>query len=176
MRLGPLLALFCALVVGIGLGVASGQEEGKDERKTSARPPTITRDPLTPDRIWNFHFHGKKKRGEFVEFLDPNEGRQRHLMITHLEVRVRQSTRFQMVEHRKVKKRKSAGGGTRWKKHVRRSELFGLGWQDATSRYVASGYSSIVGMKFDPGTRPALEVTFGGGEMAVYAEGYWSTP
>ena len=163
-----LIALAVGLVVG--LGIAWGQEE---ERKTTADspPPTF---PPAPGDIWNFHFYGKKKRGDVIEFLEANELQQRYLIITHLEIRVRQSTRVQLIEHRKKKKRKSAGGGTHWVKTVRRSELFSLGWQDSTSKYVASGYSTYVGMKFEPRIRPAIEVTFGGGEMAIYAEGYWS--
>lgn len=150
--------LVCSLFL---LGNVSGQEEAK----STARP---VRNIVDPDMIWNFHFEGKKKRGQFIEFLSAHEARGRTLMITHFELRTRTSTRVAIVEHRKV--------GTRFKKYIRRSELFSLGWPEATTQYVASGFSTLIGMKFGPRTRPAIEVTLGGGNMAVYAEGYWSRP
>jgi len=45
---------------------------------------------------------------------------------------------------------------------------------DSTSKWVTSGFNTLVGMKFDPGTRPAIEVTQGSGEIWIYAEGYYS--
>ena len=81
-----------------------------------------------------------------------------------------------VVEHRKVARKKKFGGGKFWKKFLRRSELFSLGWRESSSQYTVSGFSLRVGMKFEPDVRPSLEITQGGGEMAVYAEGYWSRP
>ena len=52
---------------------------------------------------------------------------------------------------------------------------FSTGHIDSTSQWLGTGYFGTTGLKFDPGTRPALEVTLGGGEMWVYAEGYWSS-
>lgn len=164
MRPLALVALLAALAVAIAFGVASAQES-----KTTAEPPP-GRGGLDPELVWNFHYEGKKKGGEFLELLTPEEGRERALVITHLEMRVRQSTQVQVVEHRKVKRQ----GKEVWEKAVRRSELFSLGTLDSTTQYIASGFDSTVGMRFDGGTRPALEITSGGGEMAVYAEGYWS--
>jgi hypothetical protein len=163
MRSVALFALSAGLAVAVVLGIASAQDT-----KTTAEPMP-GRGGIDPDLVWNFHFEGKKKGGEFLELLTPEEGKERALVITHFEMRVRQSTQVQMVEHRKVKRQ----GKEVWEKAVRRSELFSLGTLDSTTQYVASGFDSTVGMKFDGGTRPALEVTAGGGEMAVYAAGYW---
>ena len=84
---------------------------------------------------------------------------------------MRQSTRIRVIEHSEASRRH---GKPVWKKTVRRSELFSLGRVESTSRWVASDYDSQTGLKFLAGTRPALEITQGGGEMAIYAEGYWS--
>jgi hypothetical protein len=62
----------------------------------------------------------------------------------------------------------------KWKKSVRRSPLFSIGWLNGTTTYMATGYSSYVGMKFGPKSRPSIEITQGSGNMAVYAEGYWA--
>ena len=147
---------------------------GQDESKTTAKPKSPAPEVMDPSRVWNFHFEGKKRRGEFIEFLEAGESRGRTLMITHLELRVRTSTRAALIEHYQVARKKKNGGGMMWRKRLRRSELFSLGWPEATTQYMASGYGSLVGMKFDAANRPAIEITFGGGMMAVYAEGYWS--
>ena len=55
-----------------------------------------------------------------------------------------------------------------------RSQLFSIGWLDGTTKYAVSQYKSDVGMKFGPTTRPSLEITQGGGDMAVYVEGFWA--
>ncbi len=201
MRLGILIALLAGLVL---LQTVSGQEdpnkeetkkeetkkepskddeadkEGtkedkakKDEFKTTAKPPP---DVYDPNLLWNFHFEGKKKKGTFVELLTEKEARGRVLVITHMDLRIRQSTRVAVVEHRKVQRKKKFGGGKFWKKFLRRSELFSLGWRESSSQYTVSGFSLRAGMKFEADVRPALEITHGGGEMAVYAEGYWSRP
>ncbi len=164
MRWRIAIALFvCGLLL---LGNVSGQEEAK----STTQP---VRNTVDPNMIWNFQFEGKKRRGQFIELLRADEARGRALMITHLELRTRTSTRLAIVEHRKVGKKRKDGG---FKKYIRRSELFSLGWPEATTQYVASGFSTLIGMKFEAGTRPAIEVTLGGGNMAVYAEGYWSRP
>ena len=150
-----------------------GDKAGKDESKTTAKPPP---DVYDPNLLWNFHFEGKKKKGDFVEFLTEKEARGRVLVITHMDLRIRQSTRVAVVEHRKVARKKKFGGGKFWKKFLRRSELFSLGWRESSSQYTVSGFSLRAGMKFEPDVRPSLEITHGGGEMAVYAEGYWSRP
>ena len=108
--------------------------------------------------------------------LTEKEARGRVLVITHMDLRIRQSTRVAVVEHRKVQRKKKFGGGKFWKKFLRRSELFSLGWRESSSQYTVSGFSLRAGMKFEADVRPALKITQGGGEMAVYAEGYWSRP
>jgi hypothetical protein len=163
MRSAALFALSTGVVLAAVFGIATAQDT-----KTTAEPMP-GRGGLDHALVWNFHFEGKKKNGEFVELLTPEEGKQRSLVITHLEIRVRQSTQVAVVEHRKVKRQ----GKEVWEKAVRRSELFSLGTLDSTTQYIASGFDSTIGMRFDADTRPALEVTLGGGEMAVYAEGYW---
>jgi len=180
-RFGMALACLLAAVFGLMLGgVAAGEEEEDpkaDERKTTARP-TVQPPPtaIDVDLIWNFYYQGKKRKGDVVEFvqLDAPEHHGRTLVITHLDMRTRQSTRAQIVEYRKEKSRRA--GRPVWKKMVRRGEAFSMGWQDSTSQWVASGFSSLVGMKFGPGTRPSLEITHGSGDIWVYAEGYWSSP
>jgi len=159
------LGVLCLMLLGLFLGVAFSQEESKTSEK---RAPTL-REAVDTDRIWSFHFEGSKQKGEFLELARPDkeaEGEGRTLVITHLEVRQRQTMRWRFVEHRKE--------GSSWKKIMRRSELFSLGWLDGTTKYMASGYSSFVGMKFGPESRPAIEIRQGSGDMAVYAEGYWA--
>ena len=160
------VAVVCAAAVALLWQSAVGQEETKS-----------TADPI-PGRydqrlIWNFHFRGKKRRGEVLELVKPEEMVGRTLVITKLELRMRQSTRLQVIEHQKIGERR---GKPIWKKRVRRSDLFSIGTIDSTSKWVVSDYSSLYGLKFEPGSRPAVEVTLGGGEMAIYAEGYWSRP
>jgi len=162
MRIGSVLTLL--FVLGLSLGVALSQEETK----------TVTADPvlrpsLDVGRMWSFHFEGQQKNGEFLELAQPDaerEGKGRTLVITHLEVRQRQTMRWRFVEHRKE--------GNAWKKIMRRSEYFSLGWLDGTTKFMASAYDSNVGMKFGPQSRPGIEIRQGSGEMAVYAEGYWA--
>ncbi len=165
MRAWTAFALLALLGLAVVLPRALAQETKSTTDKAPARIVV-----LDPDQIWNFHWEGKKKSGEFLELLDRLDPEGRRLTITHLELRVRQSTRVQIVQHRKAPQEKS------WRKTVRRSELFSLGNLDSTTQYIASGFSTLVGMTFDAYSRPALEVTQGGGEMAVYAEGYWSKP
>ena len=169
------LGIICLLLLGLLLGVAFSQDdadEAKGEAKTrevvKKRAPTL-REPVDLDRMWSFHFEGDRQKGSFLELAKPdqeNEGKGRTLVITHLEVRQRQTMNWRFVEHRKV-----ANG---WRKITRRSALFSIGWLDGTTKYMVTGYSSYVGMKFGPKSRPSIEVRQGSGNMAVYAEGYWA--
>lgn len=168
--------LVCALAIGFGLRFADTPARAQDAAggtEPQAALPGIG--VLEPDRIWNFHFEGAKRRGDFLELaaLDADEHRGQVLVMTHLAMSLPHSTRLQVVEfHREGDddgKRK-----TPWKKRVRRSEAFSLGWMDSTSKDILAGQSSLVGLKFEPGTRPTLEVTQGGGDIAIYAEGYWA--
>lgn len=165
MRIG-----IAVLLVFLGAVMAQGSEETKTSERT---PGQIIRQPVTTDRMWSFHFEGKKRKGEFLELAQPDAQRQnegRTLIITHLEVRMRQTMRTSVVEYQKTRVRGKDG----WKKKLRRSELFSIGYLDGTTKYARSEYKSDVGMKFGPDTRPSLQITQGGGDMAVYAEGYWA--
>jgi len=157
-------------VLTLLLGLALAQGDGETKTNADRQPPGPGW--VHPSLIWNFHYEGKKREGDVLEFLAPDEGRQRTLVITQISVRMRQSSRWQVVEHRPVRKQ----GKEAWEKVVRRSELFSLGWQDSTSQYLGVGLGGLPGMKCDPGTRPAIEFTGGSGDVAVYAEGYWSAP
>ena len=161
MSRGLLIALLCVGVVPISLPVSAGSE-------TRTHPQN---DRIDTSMIWNFHFEGRKRNSDFLELVGAKEGRNRTLVITKLEMRMRQSTRIRVIEHSQAGER---GGKPVWKRTVRRSELFSLGTVESTSKWVVSDYDSQIGLKFKPGTRPALEITQGGGEMAIYAEGYWS--
>ena len=162
-----LIALICAAAIGLSLPDASGGEGTKT---------TTQWDRVDTSMIWNFHFEGKKRRGDFLELTEPKEARNRTLVITKLEMRMRQSTRIRVIEHTLLNENKQQRGKAAWKMTVRRSDLFSLGKVESTSKWVASDYDSLTGLKFKPGARPALEITQGGGEMAIYAEGYWSRP
>ena len=168
------------VLLGVFLGVAFSQEEAPEEAKEKAKETNETktaekkrdpvlREPVDIDRMWSFHFEGERKKRSFLVLARPDEerkGKGRTLVITHLEVRQRQTMNWRFVEHRKTKKG--------WEKITRRSELFSLGWLDGTTKYMVVGYSSFVGMKFGPTSRPAIEIRQGSGNMAVYAEGYWA--
>ena len=165
MRIG-----IAALLVCLGAVMAQGSEETKTAER---KPGPMLREQIDTTRMWSFHFEGKKKRGEFLELAQPDLERQdegRTLVITHLEVRMRQTMRMSVVEHTKFSRK----GKDAWKKKLRRSELFSIGWLDGTTKYMASQYKSDVGMKFGPDSRPSLEIRQGSGDMAVYAEGYWA--
>ena len=164
------IGVLCLLLLGLFLGVAFSQDEEKPkETKTTAEKPVVTRDPIGTDRMWSFYYEGVQKRGAFLEMAQPdaeNEGKGRILVITSLEVRQSQSMRWRLVEHQK--------DGKKWKKVVRRGELFSQGWMDGTSKNMVAGYWGWVGMKFGPTSRPSIEMRQGSGEIAVYAEGYWA--
>jgi len=158
------------LLVFLGAVMAQGSEETKTSER---KPGPMLRQGMSTAQMWSFHYEGKQKKGEFLELAQPDAQRQnegRTLIITHLEVRMRQTMRAAVVEHSKTRVRGKDG----WKKKLRRSELFSIGWLDGTTKYAVSQYKSDVGMKFGPTTRPSLEITQGGGDMAVYAEGYWA--
>ncbi|MHC4937382.1 MAG: hypothetical protein ACYTHK_00250 [Planctomycetota bacterium] len=162
------IGVACLLLLGLSLGVAFSQDETKTAEPEEKKDPTL-REPVAVDRMWSFHWEGSKEKGSFLELARPDaekKGEGRTLVITHLEVRQRQTMNWRFVEHRKE--------GRGWKKITRRSHLFSLGWLDGTSKYMVSGYSSLVGMKFGPKSRPSIEVRQGSGDMAVYAEGYWA--
>ena len=174
MRSGRGVALACVLAVG-GLMVGGWLTSAQAQEKSKTTPKPL---PNTIDvrLIWSFYFQGNKKKGEFIELerLDAKENRGRSLVITHLETRTDQSILFQLVEKRK----KPSKGGRRsvWKKTVRRGDPFSADFRTSSSEYVGSRYSSFTGMRFDPDTRPAIELTRSSGEVCVYAEGYWSRP
>ena len=151
------------VLVFLGAVMAQGSEETKTA-EPKAQPMLRESVPLT--RMWSFHFEGKKRKGDFLE-LAQSDGRT--LVITHLEVRMRQTMRLAVVEHKSVNNK----GKQAWKKKLRRSELFSIGHLDGTTKYSISQYKSDIGMKFGEDMRPSLEITQGGGDMAVYAEGYW---
>jgi hypothetical protein len=171
MRLRLDVALICLLAAGAGYLLSS--TASGDETQTSADPLARR---VGVDQIWNFHYHEKARKGQFIELaqLDTQKSRGRSLVITHLEVRTRQSMRVQVVEHRKDKQKVQRDGKPYWNKKVRRGEGFSLGDMDSTTKQIRSGYSTLVGMKFDPGTRASIEVTQGTGPIWIYAEGYWS--
>lgn len=159
------LGIACLMLLGLSLGVAFSQESKTNEKSDT---PAL-REPTPVDKMWSFHFEGKKANGSFLELARPDaerKGEGRTLVITHLEVRQRQTMSWAFVEHKKV--------GNKWNKSVRRSSLFSIGWLDGTTKYMVTGYSSYVGMKFGPKSRPSIEITQGSGNMAVYAEGYWA--
>ena len=164
MRLGIGIVVLC---VGLVLGVVFAQEETK-----TVAPPVVEQPPVIPrvavDNIWRYHYEGKKGKGEFLEIADPEGevGKGRTLVITNMDVRMRQTMRASLIQHVRTAKQ-------RWKKEVVRSELFSIGWLDGTTKFMAWNYSGWVGMRFKPGTRPALAFTQGSGDLAVYAEGYW---
>ena len=133
----------------------------------------MLRQSIQLDRLWSYHFEGKQRKGEFLELAQPDamrRGKGRTLVITHLEVRMRQTMRLSVVEHERIRVK----GKDKWKKILRRSELFSMGRLDNTSKFMISNYTSDIGMTFGPDSRPSLEIRQGGGDMAVYAEGYWA--
>jgi hypothetical protein len=84
-------------------------------------------------QIWNFHFEGKRKRGDVIELLqldDPKYG----------------------------------------------GPPLSAGFLDSTSEWIVVNYDSNTGIVFAPATRPSLELTFGSGDLEIWAEGYWAQP
>ncbi|MHC4550879.1 MAG: hypothetical protein ACYTEZ_19155 [Planctomycetota bacterium] len=171
MRLRLKILLGAALAVAgfvVWLAPAAAQEA-----KSTTRPPPDTIDVRL---IWNFYFDGEKKRGEFVELerLDAKQHAGRSLVITRLETRTAQGVRLQVVEWRK--KENMGGGKPAWDKTVRRGDPFSADFLTQSTEFAGSRYVSETGMRFDPGTRPTIEVTRGSGRILVHAEGYWSRP
>jgi hypothetical protein len=129
-------------------------------------------------RIWNFHFAGKKKRGDVIELAqldDPKYGG-KALVITHLEMRLSPSVRVQLQEHWQEVDKKGRDGKPLWGRRVIRDEAFSAGVIDSTTEWVIVHYDSNTGIVLAPATRPSLEVSFGNGDVEIWAEGYWAAP
>jgi len=129
-------------------------------------------------QIWNFHFEGKKKRGDVIELAqldDPKYGG-KALVITHLEMRIPQSMRFEVEEFWQEPDKKQRDGKPAWARRVLRGSAFSAGILDSTSEWIIVNYDSNTGIVFAPATRPSIELTFGNGELEIWAEGYWAAP
>jgi hypothetical protein len=128
--------------------------------------------------IWNFHFAGKKRRGDVIELvqLDDPKYSGKALVLTHLEMRIPNSMRIELEEFRQDPDKKQRDGKPFWTRNVRRGWAFGTGILDSTSEWIMVNYDSNTGMVFDPGTRPSVELTLGSGDLEIWAEGYWATP
>lgn len=129
-------------------------------------------------RIWNFHFAGKKRRGDVIEMAqldDPKHGG-KALVVTHLEMRIPNSMKIELEEFRQEPDKKQRDGKPAWARKVRRGYPFSAGILDSTSEWIIVNYDSNTGILFDPGTRPSLELTLGSGELEIWAEGYWANP
>ena len=136
--------------------------------------------PQAPNasRIWNFHFAGKKRRGDVIEMAqldDPKYGG-KALVVTHLEMRIPQSMKIELEEFRQEADKKQRDGKPAWARKVRRGTPFSAGILDSTSEWIIVNYDSNTGILFDPGTRPSLELMLGSGELEIWAEGYWANP
>ncbi len=165
------LVAFGALAALVLVSVLGAQEE----RPSVAPLPARMTDASL---IWNFYYTGKRNKGDVIELvqLDDPSCSGKALVITHIEICMPQSTRMELQEYRKDPEKKREGK-LAWSKEVRRGEaLTSTGFRDSTSQWLLAGYGSLTGIVFDPGTRPSLEVTFGGGDVEVWAEGYWATP
>ncbi len=132
----------------------------------------------TASGIWNYHYAGKKRRGDVIEMiqLDDPKYSGKALVITHLEMRIPNSVRVELEEFRQDPGKKQRDGKPLWSRKVRRGEAFSAGILDSTSEWIIVNYDSNTGIVFDPSTRPSLELTFGSGDVAIWAEGYWATP
>jgi hypothetical protein len=146
------------------VSVLGAQEEEKKTVAPHASAPDAS-------HLWNFHFVGRKKRGDVIELeqLDDPKHSGQALVVTHLELRLRQSMRMEIVEFRPDPKKKQSDGKPMWEKITRRGEAFSAGFLDSTSEWLIANYDSRTGTIFDPGTRPSLEVTFGSGEIEIWA-------
>jgi hypothetical protein len=128
--------------------------------------------------LFNFHFEGKKRRGEVIELVqldDPKYGG-KALVITHLEMRIPQSMRAQLEEWWQEPNKKQRDGKPQWSKRVLRGDAFSTGLLDSTSEWIIINYDSRSGIVFAPATRPSIEINFGSGDLEVWADGYWATP
>jgi len=129
-------------------------------------------------QLWNYHYQGKKRRGDVIELAqldDPKYGG-KALVITHLEMRIPNSMRIELEEFRQEPDKKQRDGKPAWARKVRRGAAFSAGFLDSTSEWIIVNYDSNTGIVFDAGTRPSLELTLGGGELEVWAEGHWAAP
>ena len=105
MRAGIGVIVLC---VGLALGVVFAQEK---ETKTVA-PPVVEQPPVIPrvdvDNIWRYHYEGKKGKGEFLEIADPEGevGKGRTLVITNMDVRMRQTMRASLIQHVRTAKQR----------------------------------------------------------------------
>jgi hypothetical protein len=136
--------------------------------------------PAAPSasHLWNFHFAGKKRRGEVIELSqldDPKHGG-KALVITHLEMRIPNSMRIELAEFVQEPDKKQRDGKPMWARKVKRGDPFSTGLHDSTSEWIMVHYDSNTGIVFTPGSRPSLELTLGGGDLEIWAEGYWATP
>jgi hypothetical protein len=120
--------------------------------------------------LWNFHFAGKKKKGDVIELVQLDDAKYsgKALVVTHLGLRLSQSMRMELQEYRQDAAKKA------WAKTVRRGEAFSAGMLDHTNSWILADYDSRSGIVFEAGTRPSLELTFGSGDLEVWAEGYWA--
>lgn len=129
-------------------------------------------------QIWNFHFAGKKRRGDVIELVQLDDAKYggKALVVTHLEMRIPQSMRVQLEEFWQELDKKQKDGKAAWSRRTVRGEAFSAGVIDSTSEWILVSYDSNTGIVFAPATRPSLEITFGGGDLEIWAEGYWATP
>ena len=159
------------VAMGLVLGVVFAQEK---ETTTTEKVVPVKQRPITPridvDNIWRYSYEGRQAKGSLLQLADPDgeEGGGRTLVITQIEIRMRQTMRVRLVSHKKLE----GGGG--WTKEVVRGELLSVGWLDTTSKFMASAYSGWVGIQFKSGTRPSIEFRQGSGDITIYAEGYWA--
>jgi hypothetical protein len=160
-------------LAALGLVVAVTLVSVLDAQDSPSAPAT----PSASD-IWNFHFTGKKRRGEVIELVqldDPKHGG-KALVITHLEMRIPNSMKIELAEFVQEPDKKQRDGKPAWARKVKRGDPFSAGFHDSTSEWLIVNYDSNTGIVFSPGSRPSLELTLGGGDLEVWAEGYWATP
>jgi len=120
------------VAIGLVLGVVFAQE--KETTTTADKPakqPAVT-PRIAVDDIWRYHYEGKKSNGEFLQLADPEgeEGDGRTLVITQIEIRMRQTMRVRLVSHKKL--RGERNGRPVWQKEIVRGELLSVGWLDTT--------------------------------------------
>jgi len=161
------------LVVGaiVAVALVSVLDAQDSPASPAARMPSAS-------QLWNFHFEGKKRRGDMIELVqldDPKYGG-KALVMTHLELRIPQSMRVQLWEYWQEPDKRQRDAKPQWARRVLRGEAFSAGKIDSTSDWIIVNYDSTTGIVFAPATRPSLELTFGGGNLEVWAEGYWTEP
>jgi len=160
-------------LVALGVIVAIALVSVLGAQDVPASPATQAPSAST---IWNFHFAGRKRRGDVIELVqldDPKYGG-KALVMTHLEMRIPQSTRVQLEEFWQAPDKKQREGKSAWARRVIRGDPFSAGFLDSTTEWIIVNYDSNSGIVFAPATRPSLEVTFGGGEVEIWADGYWT--